>query len=72
MDPRIAIVIITRDRADDLERTLSRLRRLPERPPVAAPPQLQRDRAATREAIADSLVSDSEWLDAPMRQADIA
>jgi GT2 family glycosyltransferase len=34
MDPRIAIVIITRDRADDLERTLSRLRRLPERPRI--------------------------------------
>ena len=34
MDPRVAIVIITRDRPDDLLRTLARLRALPERPAV--------------------------------------
>ena len=30
----VAVVVITRDRADDLLRTLDRLRRLPERPAV--------------------------------------
>jgi len=34
MDPRVAVVIITRDRADDLAHTLDRLRALPERPRV--------------------------------------
>ena len=34
MDPRVAVVIITRDRPGDLARTLGRLRALPERPEV--------------------------------------
>jgi GT2 family glycosyltransferase len=34
MDPRVAIVIITRDRPHELMRTLARLRALPERPAV--------------------------------------
>jgi len=36
MDERVAVVIITRDRPDDLRRTLGRLRALPERPHVIA------------------------------------
>jgi len=50
MDPRVAIVIITRDRPDDLERTLSRLRALPERPAVLVVDNGSADGATARVA----------------------
>lgn len=48
---RVTVVIVTRDREDELHRTLSRLTALPERPPVIVIDNRSKD-GATREARA--------------------
>ena len=47
MEPRVAVVIITRDRPDDLARTLGRLHALPERPTVLVVDNGSRDGVRT-------------------------
>src|SRR5688500_10798734 len=49
-DPRIAVVVITRDRARDLLRTLARLDALPERPQVVVVDNGSRDGTPARVA----------------------
>ncbi|NED12528.1 glycosyltransferase [Streptomyces sp. SID9124] len=49
-DPRVTVVIITRDRRSELLRTLRLLSRLPERPPVVVTDNASRD--GTAEAVA--------------------
>lgn len=45
-DPRVAVVVITHDRCEELDRTLTRLRRLPEQPHVVVVDNASTDGAA--------------------------
>ena len=49
-EPRISVVVLSRDRGDELLRTLERLSSLPERPPIVVVDNGSRDASPARVA----------------------